>query len=1348
MLDKEAMKQILSSRTLTGVYILLLLLSAAINSRACGTSTSTVTNLPALPESGFQVFGLNATGQLTGFFFVAFEHGGHAFLYDSGSLSDLGTFGGGTSSGNAINSSGQIAGQSDLATPGQTHAFLYSGGQVLDLGTLGGPTSSADALNDAGQVIGTSTLSSNASTVGFLYANGAMTSLGTFGGDSYPFALNNAGVVVGESSLTNGDFHGFVYAGGTLTDVGTLGSNYSAAFAVNDAGVVVGESLTASGENHGVVYSGGALTDVGTLGGTYSSAYGINSSGQVMGLANTANDQETHGFLYNGGALTDLGTLGGNFSAPTAINNRGEVVGESLTTNGVYHAFLYRDGQMVDLNTLLPTNSGWELQSAQFINDANRIVGFGTYNQLSQWFILDVVPANHPPVAVAGSDQTVDCAAQVTLDGSQSSDPDNDLLTFEWSLGGSVLGTNVTLATSLPLGTNVVTLTVTDSCGASSQATITVRVVDTTPPTISCPAAITASSDANCQAAVPDFLSQLFVIDNCAPRQLLTLSQSPGSGTLVGLGPHPVTVTVTDPSGNTTNCTTLFTVADTTSPVIVSTPAPLTVSAAANCQGVVPNVLGNIVATDNCTPANQLAITQSPAAGTPLGTGAHIITVTVADAAGNSSTANVSVTVADTTAPSILNTPGPITISADAHCQAAVPNVLPNVAAADNCTPANQLAMSQSPAAGTVVGTGQYTITVTVTDAAGNNSTTNVPLTVADTTAPAILGVPASLGVSVGADCQGAVPNVVTNVVATDNCTPTNQLVIAQNPAAGSLLGPGQYTIAVTVTDASGNSSMTNVLLTVADTTVPAIVSLPAPLVVPVGANCQGAVPNILPNIVATDNCTPANQLVMTQSPAAGTLLGTGQYTITLKVADASGNTTTAAVSLTLADTTPPAILSLPAPLAVHANAQCQGTVPNVLSNVVASDNCTPAAQLIVAQSPAAGTIVGTGPHPITVTVTDAAGNTSTGTVAFEVFETVRPIIVSKPGPITLSAGANGQAAVPDVLPGVSATDNCTPADQLVLAQSPSAGALLGPGRYKIDVTVTDLSGNSATSTVTLKVVDTTPPVIVSAPGPLTVQVDANCQGTVPDVLAAVVATDNCTPASQLVMTQKPAAGTTLRIGSHTISFTVTDAAGNKSTGSVAFNVVDITPPAIVSAPGPITLSADANGQAAVPNVLPNIVAQDNCTPGNRLVKTQSPAAGTLLPPGQYTISVMVSDASGNSSATAVSLTIADTTAPVIHSLTANPNVLSPPSGSMVPVTISASVSDNCDPAPVTKIISVSSSAPTAPGDIQITGNLTLSLAANKGPGGTARVYTVTVQSTDASGNHATGMVKVTVPRK
>lgn len=94
---------------------------------------------------------------------------------------------------------------------------------------------------------------------------------------------------------------------------------------------------------------------------------------------------------------------------------------------------------------------------------------------------------NQPPVANAGPDQAVECAGMggtsVTLNGSASSDPDSDPLTFTWT-GPFGTASGLTPIVTLPMGVNTITLTVSDGKGGTSSAVVTVKVVDTTPPVI------------------------------------------------------------------------------------------------------------------------------------------------------------------------------------------------------------------------------------------------------------------------------------------------------------------------------------------------------------------------------------------------------------------------------------------------------------------------------------------------------------------------------------------------------------------------------------------------------------------------------------------------------------------------------------------------------------------------------------------------------------------------------------------------------------------------------------------------------------------------------------------------
>ena len=191
--------------------------------------------------------------------------------------------------------------------------------------------------------------------------------------------------------------------------------------------------------------------------------------------------------------------------------------------------------------------------------------------------------------------------------------------------------------------------------------------------------------------------------------------------------------------------------------------------------------------------------------------------------------------------------------------------------------------------------------------------------------------------------------------------------------------------------------------------TNPVIVTCAPPQSADANTLCQAAVPDFTPNVVATDNCTAAASLTITQSPAAGTLVSTGVTNVTITVTDAAGNFATCLTTFTVTDHINPVIVTCAPPQSADANASCQAAVPNFTSNVTATDNCTAAASLVITQSPAAGTLVSTGVTNITITVTDAAGNFATCLTTFTVIDHTNPVIVTVSAVLVPASSANSK---------------------------------------------------------------------------------------------------------------------------------------------------------------------------------------------------------------------------------------------------------------------------------------------------------------------------------------------------
>jgi probable HAF family extracellular repeat protein len=195
-------------------------------------------------------YGINDLGEIVG------DTSQHAFLISGGKLSvlsDLSSYAGGLSSASGINNNHQVVGSSDTAS-GDSHAVMWRNGTITDLGTLGGSQSAAYAINNQGQVVGWAHTASEATHV-FLYQSGSMTDLGTFGLDPVATAINNHGVIVGQSG--NG---AWVWSNGSFQNLNNLipaGSGFTLnnATAINDNGQIVANGSNAQGQGHAFLLS-------------------------------------------------------------------------------------------------------------------------------------------------------------------------------------------------------------------------------------------------------------------------------------------------------------------------------------------------------------------------------------------------------------------------------------------------------------------------------------------------------------------------------------------------------------------------------------------------------------------------------------------------------------------------------------------------------------------------------------------------------------------------------------------------------------------------------------------------------------------------------------------------------------------------------------------------------------------------------------------------------------------------------------------------------------------------------------------------------------------------------------
>ena len=278
---------------------------------------------------------------------------------------------------------------------------------------------SANAINNKGVVTGTYSLPFQ--YAGFFYNDGTphyFPELINYGDGPAAAGINDAQAIVGTFTQADSRSNGFIYKNGNISVLDkNPASTMSAASAINNTGDVVGAHSTQGGNYYRHAYLwkfNGNTLDLGTFpGGNWSTAWAINSSGTIVGWSN-GGSFGYRAFLYDG-SLHNLGILkannqpDGGESEAYAINSAGVVVGYS-TSGFLNHAFIYSNGIMTDLNSLIPADSSIVLSGARGINDAGQIAATGTTKDGSiHAFLLtpaftSISAANLKMVGVTSSD--------------------------------------------------------------------------------------------------------------------------------------------------------------------------------------------------------------------------------------------------------------------------------------------------------------------------------------------------------------------------------------------------------------------------------------------------------------------------------------------------------------------------------------------------------------------------------------------------------------------------------------------------------------------------------------------------------------------------------------------------------------------------------------------------------------------------------------------------------------------------------------------------------------------------------------------------------------------------------
>ena len=756
-------------------------------------------------------------------------------------------------------------------------------------------------------------------------------------------------------------------------------------------------------------------------------------------------------------------------------------------------------------------------------------------------------------------------------------DAQDNCSAVSWELSIDTVGTPSTGVYQL----NVIHTAV-DACGNAASTPQTVSVSDTTPPAfVSVPEDLTLS----CEDDIP--FEVAVATDNCTA---VTVEVSDDLALEVALGEHLLTrtFTATDAQGNIAQAVQLISIVDATAPQFTFVPADYTIECSEDLT------LLDATAQDNCSDVS-ISVSSVTTLGGATGNYTLTRTFTATDDAGNSTSASQTITVQDTTAPEFTTVPADYTV----ECTDDMP--MEAATAIDACGPVT-VEVTSLTTPGNASGNYVITRTFTATDDAGNSTSASQTITVQDTTAPEFTFVPADYTV----ECSEEMP--MDDATASDNCAVVS-IEVESETTPGNATGNYVITRTFTATDDAGNSTSTSQTITVVDTTAP-ILNVPADYTV----ECSDEMP--MDDATASDNCGEVT-IEVTSETDAGDAAGNYVITRTFTATDDAGNSTSASQTITVQDTTAPEFTFVPADYTV----ECSEEMP--MDDAVAADNCGEVT-VEVSNETTPGNATGNYVITRTFTATDDAGNSTSTSQTITVVDTTSPIL-------NVPADYTTECSDGLVLDLAEAFDLCGPTSVGVEVETIFGDAI---GNYTLirTFTATDDAGNSTSASQTITVQDTTAPEFISVPEDAVVECSEDLPYSEPSTSDAC-GTVELTYSDEVIPGNAAGNYTVIR------TFTATDDAGNSSSATQTFNVVDTTAPEFIFVP------ADYTVECSDEMPMDDATASDNC--GEVIIEvTSETAAGDAA--GNYVITrtFTATDDAGNSTSASQTITVQDTTAP------------------------------------------------------------------------------------------------------
>jgi len=835
------------------------------------------------------------------------------------------------------------------------------------------------------------------------------------------------------------------------------------------------------------------------------------------------------------------------------------------------------------------------------------------------------------PADVTQSNDAGNCDASVTLANATATD--------NCTVAGVMNDYNSTADPSdtYALGTTMVLFSATDGSGNVSTCTMSITIEDDEDPTVTCPASVTQTADADsCNAAVTIGLPTS--ADNCAIMSVLNdYNSGSDASDIYPVGTTTVVYTATDSSSNMTTCSFDVTIEDDEDPTITC-PADMTQGTDAGSCDAAVTVSGEM-ADDNCavmSVMNDFNNTTDHSDTYPLGT--TTVTLTAMDAGGNMATCSFDITIEDDEDPTIA-CPSDITQDTDAgSCDAAV--TVPAATDADNCAVASVVNDFNSTSdASDTYAEGTTTVVFTVTDNAGNTGSCSFDITIEDNEEPVVTCPSDIMQDTDAGSCDAAV--TVPAASATDNCGGIASITNDFNSTsdASDTYANGATTVVFSATDTDGNVGTCSFVVTINDMEAPAI-TCPADITQANDTDsCNASV--TVPALTTSDNCGVMSVLNdYNNTSDASDTYAVGTTTVSFSALDGAGNMSTCVMAITIEDQADPSI-TCPAGVTQTADlGVCEAAV--TIGAATGADNCVVASiENDFNNTSDASDTYPVGSTTVVFTAMDDAGNMATCSIDVTIEDDEDPMITC-PSDLTQPADAGEcDAAITFAAPTFS--DNCSATVENDFNNTSDASDTYPLGTTTVMLTATDASGNTATCSFDVTVRDDESPVFANCPtAPIVVSNDAGMCG-------AIVTWDPVSPSDNCFMFPPVAShnsGDMFPVGTTTVTTTVTDVGGNLV--QCIFDVVvnDDEDPAL-TCPADVAQDTDAGSCDAVVTI-PVPTHSDNCTISLTNDFNNTMDASDTYPTGTTVVTWTASDTSGNVSTCAINVVITDNELPTI----------------------------------------------------------------------------------------------------